>query len=100
MNRKREYQMKANDRYDRYYLSYSGVSLPLKLVSQLDNAEINNRNTFFGAICDANGREEIIHKVVYGEVELIHAYTFNQQGTLTRAEITDIDGETQVLTFA
>lgn len=36
--------MKALENYDRYYLSYSGIRLPLKLVNQLDTQEIDNRS--------------------------------------------------------
>lgn len=91
--------MKANDKYDRYYLSYTGIKLPLKLVNQLDAAEIENRNTFFGAILDDQGREAIIHKVVYGTVELAHVYSFDEQGNLRAAHITNADDEEQQLTF-
>ncbi len=91
--------MKANALYDRYYLSYSGVSLPLKLVSPMQPNEIENRNTFFGAMLDGAGREAIIHKVVYGEVEMSHNYGFDDAGKLLWAEITNVDDETQRLEF-
>ncbi|TVZ38802.1 hypothetical protein P886_3184 [Alteromonadaceae bacterium 2753L.S.0a.02] len=91
--------MKANNTYDRYYLSYTGVRLPLKLVNPLEPAEIENRNTFFGAVLDDQGREAIIHKVVYGDIELAHIYGFDEDGKLRWAEITNADEETQRLEF-
>lgn len=91
--------MKALEHYDRYYLSYSGIRLPLKLVSPLNTQEIDNRNTYFGAMVDASGRTRTIHKVVYGAVEMAHDYQFNEQGQLLRAEIMNEDGELQTFTF-
>lgn len=86
--------------YDRYYLSYSGITLPLKLVGELDPAEIENRNTFFGAELDSEGRQTLIHKVVYGEVELEHRYGYHDDGAISWAEILDEDGDVQRLNFA
>ena len=91
--------MKANKRYDRYYLSYTGVGLPLKLVNSLAFDETNNRNTFFAVMLDKYGHEALIHKVVYGEVEMSHNYNFTPSGELISAEITDIEGATQTITF-
>ncbi|MBA53507.1 MAG: hypothetical protein CMK89_03545 [Pseudomonadales bacterium] len=85
--------------YDGYYLSYSGVSLPLKLVRPLEAAAIENRNTFFGVCLDGNGREILIHKVVYGEIELEHRYGYHDCGALQWAEILDDEGEIQRLNF-
>lgn len=91
--------MKALENYDRYYLSYSGIRLPLKLVNQLDTQEIDNRNTYFGVKLDGKGRECTIHKVVYGAVEMAHDYQFNDHGQLLSASIVNEDGEQQTLTF-
>ena len=38
-------------------------------------------------------------KVVYGEVELTHRYSYCPNGTLQSAEITDADEEVRVLCF-
>ena len=86
--------------YDGYYLSYSGVSLPLKLVRPLEAAAIENRNTFFGVCLDGNGREILIHKVVYGEIELEHRYGYHDCGALSWVDIRDEEGDTQRLNFA
>ncbi len=42
--------------YDRYFLSYTGIKLPLKLTSPLERSEIENRNTYFGANFDTEDR--------------------------------------------
>lgn len=85
--------------YDRYFLSYSGAKLPLKLVGPLTIDEIDNRNTYFGACVDEEGREILIHKVVYGEVEMEHRYGYKDGGELAWAEILNVDDEMQRLEF-
>ncbi len=81
----------------RCFISYSGVNLPLNLVNPLDS--IANRNTYFRAYYDDQGRMVRCEKQVYNEVEMSHSYEYYPDGTLQRAEITDEDGETQVLNF-
>lgn len=77
----------------RYFTTYSGVKLPFKLVSELGAHEIRNRNTFFQGHFDADGVLLGFQKMVYGEVELEHKYTYDADGQLKQAEITDADGE-------
>ena len=71
----------------RYFLSYSGVKLPLKLVTPLEPGELQNRNTFFRAQYDEAGRILSCEKMVYGEVELAHRYEYGANGLLARAHI-------------
>lgn len=78
---------------ERFYTTYSGVRLPLRLVGELDAGEIDNRNTYFIGRFDADERLVELRKVVYGEVELRHRYAYGDDGTLLTAEITDEDGE-------
>ena len=80
----------------RYYVTYSGVRLPLKLVNPLEQADIANRNTFIRAWFDSHGRLAQCEKVVYGDVELQHRYDYHANGQLKRAEITEAD-ESRVL---
>jgi len=83
----------------RYYISYSGVKLPLKLVSPLTDAELQNRNTFIRAYFDAQERLILCQKLVYGEIELEHRYSYYATGNLKQAEIIDADGELTRLDF-
>lgn len=83
----------------RYFTTYSGVKLPFKLVSELEEHEIRNRNTFFQGYFDADGVLLSFQKMVYGEVELEHKYTYDADGNLKQAEITDADGEVSHLSF-
>lgn len=82
----------------RYFVTYSGVKLPLKLVNPLQPAELNHRNTFIRARFDTADRLVECEKLVYGEVQLTHRYGYDADGTLKRAEIV-MDEETTVLEF-
>ena len=91
--------MDANNYTQRYFVSYSGVKLPLKLVNQLQDGELGNRNTYFLGFYDDAERLVRCEKRVYGEVELLHCYRYHDNGVLQEAEITDADGEVTVLNF-
>jgi hypothetical protein len=83
----------------RYFATYSGVKLPLNLVSPLEEAALANRNTYIRAGYDAAGRMVMCEKLVYGEVELAHRYEYHASGVLKRAEIVMMDEEPAVLSF-
>lgn len=84
----------------RYFISYSGVKLPLKLVNELaDESYLENRNTYFRGCYDTEQRLMLLEKLVYGDVELRHVYIYHANGALAEAEITDADGEINVLRF-
>ena len=82
----------------KYFLSYSGRGLPLNLVSAIEPAGLENRNTYFRAEYDAQDRLTLCEKIVYGEVELRHSYRYRENGALATATI-EMDGETTELTF-
>ncbi len=81
-----------------YFLTYSGVGLPLRLVGQLEENELGHRNTYIRAHYDSEDRLIQCEKLVYGEVELTHRYLYAADGALRRAEIT-IDDECSVMEF-
>lgn len=83
----------------RYFVSYSGVKLPLKLVNELQDSDRENRNTFFRGYFDAEQRLLRCEKLVYGEIELLHDYQYHGNGVLSQADITDADGELTTLRF-
>lgn len=84
----------------RYFVTYSGVRLPLKLVTPLAPDQLGNRNTCFRATYDALDRLVLCEKMVYGGVELTHRYRYHGDGdTLAEAEITGPDGEVRVICF-
>lgn len=83
----------------RFFVTYTGVKLPFKLVNELQASEVENRNTYFQGYFEENDRLTGFDKLAYGEIELAHRYTYHGNGKLSAAEITDIDGETTMLIF-
>jgi YD repeat-containing protein len=83
----------------RFFVTYTGIKLPFKLVNELQAGEVENRNTFFRGYFDAQERLTGFDKLAYGETELQHRYTYHDNGKLGSAEITDIDGEVTLLLF-
>jgi len=86
----------------RYFLTYRGVSLPLRLVEELDAQALRHRNTYFRAAYDGDGRVCWLEKLVYGEVEMRHDYRYDDThgGVLREATITVGDEPPQVLHLA
>jgi hypothetical protein len=85
----------------RYFLSYSGVSLPLQLVEELQAEALTHRNTFFRAAYGAAGRMLWVEKLVYGEVEMRHDYSYDDaSGALREVLVSFADEEPQVLTVS
>ncbi len=83
----------------RYFISYTGIKLPLLLVNELDSDGLDNRITYFKAYYDDHDRVKIIEKVVYGEIEFIHHYEYNQQGVLEKAILLEGDEMPRTLVF-
>jgi Family of unknown function (DUF6156) len=88
-----------NRKKPRFFVSYTGVKLPFKLVNELQAGEVENRNTYFQGYYDTQDRLTGFDKLAYGEIELVHRYNYHTNGKLNTAEITDIDGETTLLIF-
>ncbi|MGP8193194.1 MAG: DUF6156 family protein [Methylovirgula sp.] len=82
----------------RYFVSYTGVKLPVKLVNPLELADLSNRNTFIIATFDVQERLLGFEKMVYGEIEISHKYEYDGDGVLRRAEIY-MDEETTEMRF-
>lgn len=71
----------------RYFATYTGVRLPLNLVSPIAPEALANRNIYIRAAYDERDRLIGFRKFVYGDVELIHRYRYHDSGALARAEI-------------
>ena len=89
----------SNTTHRRYFLTYSGVALPLNLLQELSPQALRNRNTYFQADYDAAGRMLWLEKRVYGEVDLRHDYEWTGDGLLAKAIISTPDEEPQVRFF-
>ena len=83
----------------RCYTSYSGVNLPLKLVSEIPQDDMRNRNTYFQGCFDLQNRLCICRKIVYGETEFEHRYSYHDNGALKQALISEGDDELTTLNF-
>jgi hypothetical protein len=84
----------------RYFVTYSGVKLPLSLNTELQEGDLRNRITFYRASYDAAGRMSLCEKVVYGEIESLHHYAYYPEGQLREARIVLVaDEECTVMTF-
>ncbi len=79
----------------RYFLTYSGRGLPLQLLEEMPVTALRNRNTWFEAEYDEAGRMLSVTKMVYGDVELRHVYTYGADGALVSALISMGDEEPQ-----
>jgi len=82
----------------RFYVTYTGVRMPFRLVELIPAEQLTHRNTFIRAYFDAAGVLTGFDKMVYGEIELAHRYAYHGTGALCRAEVT-MDEETVVLAF-
>ena len=83
----------------RYFTSYTGVALPLKLVNELEDDGIDTRITYFIGYYDTNERLSIIEKMVYGEIEFSHHYEYHNNDTLEKAIIINADELPRTLLF-
>lgn len=84
----------------RHYASYTGVSLPLKLITPLEGDDLDRRITYFRGYYDSDERLLVIEKVVYGEIEFEHRYEYDADGNIRRAELCEQDEEPRVMEFA
>ena len=84
----------------RYFLTYSGVKLPLNLVTPLSEADTRNRNTYMRGYYDAQDRLVAVEKVVYGEIEIEHRYAYHANGQISWAGVLLVaDEELTVIRF-
>jgi Family of unknown function (DUF6156) len=82
----------------RYFVSYTGIKLPLKLVNEISEIGLLNRNTYYRGYFDNQGRLLLCQKFVYGEVESEHQYQYYTNGVLKDAQITE-DDEVRKINF-
>jgi Family of unknown function (DUF6156) len=75
----------------RYFVSYSGVKLPLKLVNEISSEGLHNRNTYYRGYFNEQDKMLYCQKIVYGEIESEHVYTYYENGVLQQAKISEDD---------
>lgn len=91
--------MAENQTACRYFTSYSGARLPLKLVGELDEGDMRNRNTYFRGRFNEADQLISCEKIVYGDIEFRHDYRYHPDGKLAQAEIDDGSGATSILDY-
>lgn len=84
----------------RHFVTYSGVTLPLNLITPLGDDDLDQRITYFRGYYDERGRLVVVEKVVYGEVEFEHRYQYHDDGRIKSAELIEADEDPRVMQFA
>ena len=74
----------------RHFVSYSGVKLPLKLITPLDGESVDKRITYYRGYYNQQAQLVAVEKVVYGEIEFEHRYDYHADGRLKSAEHSSI----------
>jgi len=83
----------------RLFVTYSGVKLPSRLVNPIEPDALSNRNTYIRAWFAPGDQLLRFEKIVYGEVELTHAYEYDAAGVLRRAVVTLQDEDPVVMNY-
>ena len=84
----------------RFFASFVGIGLPLRLISELEPSALIHRNTYFVAYYDEVGRLTRCDKMAYGDRILSHAYEYYASGCLKSASIrSDDDDDGGVIFF-
>lgn len=83
----------------RHYVSYSGVALPLKLITPLDADSVERRITYFRGYYNSQEQLVAVEKVVYGEIEFEHRYDYYPDGRIKLAELREPDEAPRVMQF-
>jgi len=83
----------------RHYVSYTGVALPLKLITPLDEESLDRRITFFRGYYNAQEQLVAVEKVVYGEIEFEHRYEYYSDGRLKSAVLREVDETPRIMQF-
>ena len=82
------------------YVSYSGVQLPLNLVTPIMGETLEGRITYFRGYYDEDEKLVRVEKVVYGEVEFEHQYEYYSDGRIKKVKLLDPDeDEPRVMEF-
>ena len=77
----------------RFFASFVGIGLPLRLISELEPSAIIHRNTYFIAYYNEAGRLTRCDKMVYGNRILSHVYEYHASGFLKSASIRSGDDD-------
>jgi len=83
----------------RYFVTYTGVKPPVKLLDEMPATGLTNRNTYFRGWYNADEQLVKLEKAVYDGIELRHDYLYHPNGRIAQATI-ELPGEqTTVMTW-
>ena len=82
---------------EKYFGTFSGYTLPLKLKNNLSKSEIEARRAYLVAYYDASGRLHKVRKVLDGKTEFIHEYAYDAQSKLVEVIVTNHEGNISIL---
>jgi len=80
----------------RYFVTYSTVKLPLKLVQEIPETELTFRNTYYRSLTDERGLVTKVEKMVRGDVHFTHTYEYDETGAIKRAVVLMDDDESVI----
>jgi len=83
----------------RHYVTYTGVKLPLKLVSPIEGETLDGRITYIRAYYDKENNLVGLEKVVYDEIEFEHRYTYYSDGRIKSAVLIEPDQSPRIMSF-
>ena len=82
------------------FVSYSGVALPLNLVTPIEGETLEGRITYFRGYYDDDDMLVKVEKVVYGEIEFEHEYEYYSDGRIKTVKLFEPDeDEPRVMEF-
>lgn len=99
MYRQRGEEVISRELNRRYFTSYTGVRLPLKLTNELEADSMDNRITYFVGYYDAADCLTKIEKIVYGEVEFTHQYEYDENNLINKAVLTEENEDPRIMVF-
>lgn len=91
--------MNKQELHCRYFTTYSGIELPLKLLNELDDESLNKRITYFSGYFDDTGNLKILEKIVYGEVEFSHHYEYDNNNVIKKAILVEDEELPRTMVF-
>ncbi len=83
----------------RHFVTYTGVTLPLRLITPLEGEGLDRRLTYFRGYYNAQEQLVVVEKIVYSEVEFEHHYEYHDDGRLKSAKMIEADDAPRIMEF-
>lgn len=76
-----------------YFSSFSGYSIPLKLVDKITRDEAIARDSYYVAIYDDEGKLLSVEKYFQGKLFFKHEYSYRDNGVLQESRVVNAEGQ-------